>query len=385
MERFRVVGGTSLRGEVPVVGCEEQRPEADGGGAARRRADAADQRAGHRRRDDHGRAAAPARAAPSTTTPPPAWSRSTCRSRSATAPTTTWSGRCAPRSPSSARWWPAAAQADVAVPGGDAIGSRGLDLHAAGLEALGATVHVTHGYLVAEAPHGLHGADIRLDFPSVGATENVLSAAVLAAGRTRLSQRRPRAGDRRHRRRCSISMGARIAGAGTSVIEVEGVDGAARRPTTPSSPTGSPPAPGRSPPPPRAATSRSSGEWPTTSPCVLDALVHASGADVETTDAAGFRVERRGPRPRPSTSPRCPTRGSRPTCSRSRWPTTRSPTGQRHDHREPLRGALPHGAGAGPARRRGPRRRPPRHGPRRRAGSPARRSRPATSAPAPPW
>ena len=78
-------------------------------------------------------------------------------------------------------------EADVAVPGGDAIGSRGLDLHAAGLETLGATVHVTHGYLIAEAPHGLHGGDIRLDFPSVGATENVLSAAVLASGRTRLS------------------------------------------------------------------------------------------------------------------------------------------------------------------------------------------------------
>jgi UDP-N-acetylglucosamine 1-carboxyvinyltransferase len=52
--------------------------------------------------------------------------------------------------------------ADVAVPGGDAIGSRGLDLHAAGLEALGASVHVTHGFLVAEAPHGLDGAEIRL-------------------------------------------------------------------------------------------------------------------------------------------------------------------------------------------------------------------------------
>ena len=48
-------------------------------------------------------------------------------------------------------------------------------------------MHVTHGYLVAEAPHGLRGGDIRLDFPSVGATENVLSAAVLASGRTRLS------------------------------------------------------------------------------------------------------------------------------------------------------------------------------------------------------
>src|SRR6476619_630282 len=78
-------------------------------------------------------------------------------------------------------------EADVAVPGGDAIGSRGLDLHAAGLETLGATVHVTHGYLIAEAPNGLHGGEIRLDFPSVGATENGLTATGLGNGRTRLS------------------------------------------------------------------------------------------------------------------------------------------------------------------------------------------------------
>jgi UDP-N-acetylglucosamine 1-carboxyvinyltransferase len=113
--------------------------------------------------------------------------------------------------------------ADVAVPGGDAIGSRGLDLHAAGLEALGARVHVTHGFLVAEAPHGLHGAEIRLEFPSVGATENVLTAAVLARGTTRLENaaREPEIVDIAQ---MLTSMGARISGAGTSVIEVEGVD-----------------------------------------------------------------------------------------------------------------------------------------------------------------
>ena len=112
--------------------------------------------------------------------------------------------------------------ADVAVPGGDAIGSRGLDLHAAGLEALGATVHVTHGFLVAEAPAGLHGADIRLDFPSVGATENVLTAAVLARGTTRLENaaREPEISDIAA---MLTEMGARISGAGTSTIEIEGV------------------------------------------------------------------------------------------------------------------------------------------------------------------
>ena len=113
-------------------------------------------------------------------------------------------------------------RADVAVPGGDAIGSRGLDMHVAGLETLGATVHVNHGYLVAEAPDGLHGGLIRLDFPSVGATENILMAAVLAKGTTRVTNaaREPEIVDIAA---FLTKMGARIGGAGTSVIEVEGV------------------------------------------------------------------------------------------------------------------------------------------------------------------
>ena len=113
-------------------------------------------------------------------------------------------------------------QADVAIPGGDAIGSRGLDLHASGLETLGAKVHVTHGYLIAEAPDGLHGGDIRLDFPSVGATENVLMAAVLARGVTRVTNaaREPEIVDIAQ---FLVKMGSRIEGAGSSVIEVEGV------------------------------------------------------------------------------------------------------------------------------------------------------------------
>ncbi|MCU1538285.1 MAG: UDP-N-acetylglucosamine 1-carboxyvinyltransferase [Humibacillus sp.] len=113
--------------------------------------------------------------------------------------------------------------ADVAIPGGDAIGSRGLDLHAAGLEALGATVHVTHGYLVAEAPHGLTGAEIRLDFPSVGATENILTASVLARGTTTIDNvaKEPEIVDIAE---MLVSMGARIEGAGTSRLVVHGVD-----------------------------------------------------------------------------------------------------------------------------------------------------------------
>jgi UDP-N-acetylglucosamine 1-carboxyvinyltransferase len=113
--------------------------------------------------------------------------------------------------------------ADVAVPGGDAIGSRGLDLHAAGLEALGATVEVAHGYLVAQAPRGLRGARVNLEFPSVGATENILMAAVLARGTTVISgaAREPEIGDLVD---LLVAMGAVIDGRGTSELVVTGVD-----------------------------------------------------------------------------------------------------------------------------------------------------------------
>jgi UDP-N-acetylglucosamine 1-carboxyvinyltransferase len=114
-------------------------------------------------------------------------------------------------------------EADVALPGGDAIGSRGLDLHVHGLEALGASVHLDHGFLVAQAPSGLHGARMQLDFPSVGATENLVTAAVLARGTTVLENaaREPEIVDlcRMLRR-----MGARIDGVATSTLVVEGVE-----------------------------------------------------------------------------------------------------------------------------------------------------------------
>ena len=74
-------------------------------------------------------------------------------------------------------------KARVALPGGDAIGSRPLDMHQSGLEKLGATTHIEHGAVVTEAAE-LVGANIKLDFPSVGATENILTAAVLAKGTT---------------------------------------------------------------------------------------------------------------------------------------------------------------------------------------------------------
>jgi UDP-N-acetylglucosamine 1-carboxyvinyltransferase len=114
--------------------------------------------------------------------------------------------------------------AEVALPGGDAIGSRGLDMHVSGLEEMGAKIDVQHGFLVAVAPSGLRGAHIRLDFPSMGATENLLMAAVLAQGRTVLENvaREPEVVDlcRMLRR-----MGAKIDGVATSVLEIEGVAG----------------------------------------------------------------------------------------------------------------------------------------------------------------
>ena len=110
----------------------------------------------------------------------------------------------------------------VAHPGGDAIGSRGLDMHVAGLSRMGAEISGEHGFVIASAPSGLHGATIWLDFPSVGATENLLMAAVLAKGNTEIDNaaREPEIVDL-----CQMlnAMGARIEGAGSSTLHIEGV------------------------------------------------------------------------------------------------------------------------------------------------------------------
>ncbi|NBO27435.1 MAG: UDP-N-acetylglucosamine 1-carboxyvinyltransferase [Actinobacteria bacterium] len=113
--------------------------------------------------------------------------------------------------------------ADVALPGGDAIGSRGLDMHTAGLERMGATVANEHGYLVVHAPDGgLIGTHVYLDFPSVGATETLLMAAVTANGVTVIDNaaREPEISDI-----CNmlLAMGAQIDGVGTSLLTVTGV------------------------------------------------------------------------------------------------------------------------------------------------------------------
>jgi UDP-N-acetylglucosamine 1-carboxyvinyltransferase len=113
-------------------------------------------------------------------------------------------------------------KAEVALPGGDAIGSRGLDFHIDGLTQMGAQVHSEHGYVIAEAPTGLVGAAITLEFPSVGATENIMTAAVLANGVTTIDNaaREPDVVDLGE---FLIAMGAKISGLGSHTIEVTGV------------------------------------------------------------------------------------------------------------------------------------------------------------------
>ncbi len=113
--------------------------------------------------------------------------------------------------------------AEISLPGGDAIGSRGLDFHIAGLEALGAAITFEHGYIIATAPNGLVGATFELTFPSVGATENLMTAAVMAKGTTTLHNvaREPDIIDLGE---YLIAMGAKIEGLGSPTLVIEGVD-----------------------------------------------------------------------------------------------------------------------------------------------------------------
>ena len=112
--------------------------------------------------------------------------------------------------------------ARVSLPGGCAIGVRPIDQHLAGLEALGATVVLEHGYVAATADR-LRGTRFRFDVPTVGGTENLLLASTLAQGTTVLENcaREPEIVDLAA---LLVAMGARVEGAGTSTIEVEGVD-----------------------------------------------------------------------------------------------------------------------------------------------------------------
>lgn len=112
-------------------------------------------------------------------------------------------------------------RARVSLPGGCAIGARPVDIHLDGLQALGARIEIEDGYVVAEG--ALEGSDIALDFPSVGATENLMMAAARARGVTRISNaaREPEIDDLA---RLLNSMGAQISGAGTDLITIVGVE-----------------------------------------------------------------------------------------------------------------------------------------------------------------
>jgi len=115
-------------------------------------------------------------------------------------------------------------KAEVSLPGGCAIGSRPVDLHLRGMEAMGAEIEVVDGYIKATAPGGrLKGAHIFLDTVTVTGTENILMAAVLADGKTVIENaaREPEVVDLAN---CLIAMGAKIQGAGTDTLVVEGVE-----------------------------------------------------------------------------------------------------------------------------------------------------------------
>lgn len=113
-------------------------------------------------------------------------------------------------------------QAKVSLPGGCAIGSRPVDLHIKGLEAMGAEIKIEDGYIYAEAKDGLRGADIIFPKVSVGATENLMMAASLAKGTTRLINAaiEPEITDLAE---CLNKMGAKVSGLGTSTLTIEGV------------------------------------------------------------------------------------------------------------------------------------------------------------------
>ena len=114
-------------------------------------------------------------------------------------------------------------QAQVSLPGGCAIGARTVDIHIQGLERMGAIIKVENGYINAKVDGRLKGAEIFMEMVSVGATENLLMAATLADGKTVLENaaREPEITDLAN---CLIAMGAKISGAGTSRIEIEGVE-----------------------------------------------------------------------------------------------------------------------------------------------------------------
>ena len=154
-------------------------------------------------------------------------------------------------------------RARVSLPGGCAIGARPINLHLSGLEQLGARINQSHGYVEAEAPDGLRGADYVFDRITVTGTEDLMMAAVLAEGETvlRNAAREPEVADLAA---LLTKMGAKIEGAGTSTIRIRGRRRSCAAPSTPSSRTASRRAPSSSPAPSPAATSPLPAACPST-------------------------------------------------------------------------------------------------------------------------
>ena len=179
----------------------------------------------------------------------------------------------------------------LSMPGGDDFGSRPIDMHLKGLEALGATFELRHGYIEARADR-LHGAEITLEFPSVGATENILTAAVHAKGTSVIDNvaREPEIADLCH---MLVAMGADLEGIGTSTLVVHGVEpGALHATRTRWCPTGC--RPRRTSQRRRSVAARSccaahaetTWRW-----CCVDSPTWASRS---ATSATGWRCGRRG-------------------------------------------------------------------------------------------
>jgi UDP-N-acetylglucosamine 1-carboxyvinyltransferase len=184
--------------------------------------------------------------------------------------------------------------AKVSLPGGCAIGARPVNLHLDGLKAMGATIDLAQGYVIADAPAGLTGGEVVFPMVSVGATENILMAACLAKGRTVIvnAAREPEIADLAN---CLIAMGAQITGHGTSRIVVEGVErlhGAEHAVLPDRIETGTY----------AIAAAIAGGEvhLTGTSPDLVDSLLDMLvlvGAEVSST-GTGFKVARDGIRPR---------------------------------------------------------------------------------------
>ena len=207
----------------------------------------------------------------------------------------------------------------MSLPGGCAIGSRPVDQHIKGLQAMGAEIVVEHGYIIAKLPAGrAEGrAASRTDMVTVTGTENFLMAATLAEGETMLENaaQEPEITDLAE---MLITMGAQIEGHGTSRIRIQGVDRLHRPRRTAWWPTASRPAPSCARWPPPAATCCCSTARADHLDAVIDKLREA-GATVDPVDA-GLRIRVNGTAAGGAELPhhRVPA-VSRPTCRRSSW------------------------------------------------------------------